>query len=113
MAMIVRGASGAILYTSDTGPTTRLWEIANETPGLRGLFVELSFPNSMQALADVAGHFTPQTLAAELGKVRNRDHIPLYVYHLKPSHYDETRRELMALQLPNLHVVELGDSFLF
>src|SRR5688500_14004783 len=78
MAMIIRGASGAILYTSDTGPTTKLWEVANDTPDLRGLFVELSFPNHMQALADVAGHFTPQTLDVEMKKVARRDDIPLF-----------------------------------
>lgn len=113
MAMIVRGASGAILYTSDTGPTTRLWDIVNRTPDLRGLFVELSFPNSMQSLADVAGHYTPHTLDQELHKIDGRDGIPLYIYHLKPSFYDVTKQELMDLQLANMHIVELSDEFQF
>jgi ribonuclease BN (tRNA processing enzyme) len=113
MAMIIRGASGSILYTSDTGPTTKLWQAANETEDLRGLFVELSFPNHMQALADVAGHFTPQTLAAEMKKIPRRDEIPLFVYHLKPSFYEVTKNELSALHLKNMHLVELTDEFSF
>lgn len=113
MAMIIRGPSGSILYSSDTGPTTKLWQAANKTPDLKGMFVELSFPNHMQALADVAGHYTPRTLDAELTKVENRDEIPLFIYHLKPSFYEVTKNELMALQLKNMHLVELTDEFHF
>jgi ribonuclease BN (tRNA processing enzyme) len=113
MAMLIRGRTGSILYSSDTGPTTQLWQVANETPDLKGMFVELSFPNHMQALADVAGHYTPQTLAAEMKKVAGRDDIPLFVYHLKPSFYEQTRVELEALHLKNMHLVELTDEFTF
>lgn len=113
MAMMVRGTQGSILYTSDTGPTTKLWEVANATPDLRGMFVELSFPNHMQALADVAGHFTPQTLAAEMKKIHRRDEIPLFIYHLKPTFYELTRDELFAVGLKNMHLVELTDEFVF
>jgi ribonuclease BN (tRNA processing enzyme) len=113
MAMLIRGRSGTILYSSDTGPTTKLWEVVNDIPDLRGMFVELSFPNHMQALADVAGHYTPQTLDAEMKKVRGRDDIPLFVYHLKPSFYEQTKNELDALRLKNMHLVELTDEFTF
>lgn len=113
MAMIIKGATGSILYTSDTGPTTKLWQVANQTKDLRGMFVELSFPNHMQALADVAGHFTPQTLKAEMDKIERRDEIPLFIYHLKPSFYEVTKDELVALGLKNMHLVELTDEFHF
>ena len=113
MAMIIRGSTGSILYTSDTGPTAKLWQVANEVEDLKGLFVELSFPNHMQALADVAGHYTPQTLKAEMAKIDRRDEIPLFVYHLKPTFYDVTKNELAALNLKNTHLVELTDEFHF
>ncbi|MBM4282917.1 MAG: 3',5'-cyclic-nucleotide phosphodiesterase [Deltaproteobacteria bacterium] len=113
MAMLIRGSTGSILYSSDTGPTTKLWEVANAVTDLRGMFVELSFPNHMQALADVVGHYTPQTLAAELKKINRRDEIPLFVYHLKPGFYEQTKRELDALNLKNMHLVELTDDFAF
>jgi ribonuclease BN (tRNA processing enzyme) len=111
MAMIIRGPTGSVLYSSDTGPTTKLWQVANSIGDLRGMFVELSFPNHMQALADVAGHYTPQTLHAEMQKVKRRDEIPLFVYHLKPSFYDQTMKELVDLGLKNMHPVELTDEF--
>jgi ribonuclease BN (tRNA processing enzyme) len=113
MAMLIRGRTGTILYSSDTGPTTKLWDVANQVSDLRGLFVELSFPNHMQALADVAGHYTPQTLDAEMKKIRGRDNIPLFIYHLKPAFFEQTKRELDALGLKNMHLVELTDEFTF
>lgn len=113
MAMIVKTMHGAILYSSDTGPTQRLWEVANEVKDLKGMFVELSFPNHMQPLADVAGHYTPATLGKELNKIKGRDEIPLFVYHLKPAFYQITLDELEALQLRNMHLVELQDEYQF
>ena len=113
MAMIIRGSSGSFVYSSDTGPTTKLWDVVNEIPDLRGMFVELSFPNHMQALADVAGHYTPATLDLEMKKIKRRDEIPLFVYHLKPAFYEQTKIELNSLHLKNMHLVELTDEFDF
>ncbi|MCP4504746.1 MAG: 3',5'-cyclic-nucleotide phosphodiesterase [Deltaproteobacteria bacterium] len=113
MAMLIRDNGGSILYSSDTGPTEALWKAANKTENLKGLFIELSFPNHMQALADVAGHYTPNTLKEELKKIDGRDNIPLYVYHLKPSFYQQTKDELEALELKGMHAVELTDEFSF
>jgi ribonuclease BN (tRNA processing enzyme) len=111
MGMIVRDAGGAIVYSSDTGPTDRLWATVNQEHDVRAIFMELSFPNHMQALADVAGHFTPRTLHAELGKMTSRP--TLFVYHLKPGFYEQTRDELMALHIDDMELVELTDEFTF
>ena len=46
-------------------------------------------------------------------KVKNRDNIPLFVYHLKPAFYEQTMQELVALGLKNMHPVELTDEFTF
>jgi ribonuclease BN (tRNA processing enzyme) len=111
MGMIVRDDAGAIVYSSDTGPTTQLWEQVNREPDVRAVFIELSFPNHLQALADIAGHFTPKTLHAELHKMQPRR--PLYVYHLKPGFYEQTRDELFAQNIADMRLVELTDEFRF
>ena len=54
-----------------------------------------------------------QTLEVELKKVKGRDEIPLFIYHLKPAFYDVTKNELAALRLKNVHLVELTDEFAF
>ena len=102
----VRQDMGSLVFLGDS--ITQGWG-----DDLKGMFVELSFPNHMQALADVAGHYTPQTLNAELDKINGREGIPLYVYHLKPSFFEQTRDEVLALNLKNAHLVELTDEFTF
>ena len=54
--------------SGDTGPTDKLWKVLNQTPTLKALLLETSFPNALQQLADVSGHLTPQTLESELDK---------------------------------------------
>ena len=58
------------------------------------------------------GHLTPQTLARELAKLERTD-LPILLYHLKPSHAAKLRREVAALKLRNLRILEVGDTFTF
>ncbi len=109
---LVEEGEKAVLFTSDTGPTEEVWEVANGTAGLKAVIVEVSFPSRMQAVADVSLHLTPTTLAGELAKLK-RD-VPVYLYHLKPAYVDELRAELAATAFPH-HVEELrqGDTYRF
>ena len=99
---LVEDEGGAVLFTSDTGPTEEVWALANHTRNLKAVIVEVSFPSRMQAVADVSLHLTPTTLAAELAKLR-RD-VAVHLYHLKPAYVDELRQELAATRFP--HPVE-------
>ncbi|MFH1177022.1 MAG: 3',5'-cyclic-nucleotide phosphodiesterase [Acidobacteriota bacterium] len=96
---LVEDGTSAVLFTSDTGPTEEVWRVANSTPNLTAVIVELSFPNRMQQVADVSLHLTPATLAAELAKL-HRD-VAVYLYHFKPPYVDELRREIAATQVPH------------
>jgi ribonuclease BN (tRNA processing enzyme) len=99
---VVEDEGGAAIFTSDTGPTEEIWDVANRTPKLHAVIVEVSFPSRLQAVADVSLHLTPTTLASELLKLR-RD-VPVYLYHLKPAFLDELRDELHATRFS--HPVE-------
>lgn len=99
---VIEDPDGAVIFTSDTGPTEEIWEVANRTPRLKALIVEVSFPSRLQSVADVSLHLTPTTLAGELAKLR-RD-VAVYLYHLKPSCLDELRAELAATRFA--HPVE-------
>ena len=99
---LVEDAGGTVLFTSDTGPTREVWEVANRTANLAAVIVELSFPNRMQRVAELSLHLTPAMLAEELAKLQ-RD-VPVYLYHLKPPYIDELRAELATTSLP--HAVE-------
>jgi ribonuclease BN (tRNA processing enzyme) len=95
---LFRQGSSCVIFTSDTGPTDRIWEVANSIPDLKALITECSFPNRLQAVADISRHLTPDTLAVELAKLERQ--LPLLIYHFKPPYVDELRAELAAADLP-------------
>lgn len=105
--------NGAIAYSGDTGPTTRLWELLNQEPDLRALLIEVSFPNREQQLATLSGHHTPQTLAADLRKYRAPHELPALLYHVKPSFQAEVERECQELDGFDLRVLRDDDRFVF
>lgn len=101
----------AVLFVSDTGPTERIWEVADQTPGLKGIFLEASFPNSMQWLADKSAHLTPKLFRDELAKLKRP--VPVYVIHVKLAFETQVLDELRALQLPNVVIAEPGTTLQF
>ena len=109
VGLVVSEGRTAFAVSGDTGPTTRFWERVNAERRLRALLVELSYPNALQAVADVSGHLTPRTLAGELEKL-DRDGLPVLLYHLKPAHSAAVRRELAALALPHVRVLRRGET---
>jgi cAMP phosphodiesterase len=104
---VVRHGASALGISGDTGPTHRLWELLNATPDLKALLLETSFPNQLQALADLSGHLTPRTLRTELAKF-HRNGSSVLLYHLKPAFVAELKREVADLPV---RVLELGDTF--
>ena len=112
VGFVLSDGKTSIAVSGDTGPTARFWQRVNAEKRLRALLVELSFPNALQGLADLSGHLTPRTLEAELSKV-DRDGVPVLLYHLKPAHVAELKRELAVLGLPRVRVLRRGDAFTF
>lgn len=111
---IIRDRESAVVYTSDTGPTSAIWAALDEfgpdgvnADGVRlkAIVTEVSFPNEQQQLAGISCHFTPQDLTAELAKIPVKD-VPVFLYHLKPQAYETLRQELDALHVPG-HPIEI------
>ncbi|MBK6532674.1 MAG: 3',5'-cyclic-nucleotide phosphodiesterase [Deltaproteobacteria bacterium] len=110
-AGIVLSRDGAALaFSGDTGPTERFWEVLAETPGLRAVLQEVSFPNELEWLARVSGHHTPSTLGRELLKFTRKD-IPWLMFHIKPAFQAKVERELSTLHEDRLELLSLGDEF--
>lgn len=106
----------SFLWSSDTGRTQRLWEVANRTPGLAALMLDTSFDNSMQQIADVSLHLTPATLAEELEKLEERvveRGLPIYLHHLKPPCVEAIRRDVAALGRDDVSFLEQGRVYTF
>jgi len=91
--VITDGTSGFV-FSGDTGPTRELWEVARNVRGIRAVVVEAAFPNRLEPLARASGHFTPALLEREMERMPD---APLWVYHIKPTFYEETVDELSRL----------------
>ncbi len=107
---LIEHSGDSVLWSSDTGPTERLWEVANRTPQLRAVCLEVSFDNRLQQVADESGHLTPRTLAGELAKL-DRD-VPVYLHHMKPFCIDAIRAETAGLD-PRIRFLEQGRTYRF
>lgn len=108
---LIEQGEAAVLWSSDTGPTRRLWEIANQTPHLKTICIETSFDNSLQQIADVSCHLTPKTLELELQKLERR--VPILLHHLKPPCIDQIKVEIARLGNPDLEYLEQGKVYHF
>lgn len=108
---LIEQDGAAVLWSSDTGPTDRLWEVANETKNLRAICIDTSFDNALQAVADVSLHLTPRTLEIELRKLTRR--VPILVHHMKPPCIERLQAEIRALGNPDIGFLEQGKTYEF
>jgi ribonuclease BN (tRNA processing enzyme) len=99
---VIADNRSAVIIAGDTGPTTRLWEVAHQTPGLRAVFLEACFPNSLKRLAETSCHLTPEMFGGEVAKMPAG--IKVVAMHIKVRYREEVIRELNALRLPNLEI---------
>lgn len=106
---VISDGQATMAISGDTGPTEQLWKVLNKTSDLKLLLLECSFPNELQALADLSGHFTPQTLERELDKFDRRG-CEVLLYHLKPAFVRQLERQVRHLPV---HVAALGEEFEF
>lgn len=108
---LVEHNGSSFLWSSDTGPTDRLWEIANRTSSLKALGVEVSFNNALQQIADDSLHLTPQTLQGELQKLERP--VPILLHHLKPFCIGTIREEIKELKNPQIEFLEQDRTYEF
>ena len=104
---VVQAKEGSVIFVGDTGPTEEIWKIAGKTSALKAIFVETSFSDTMQDLAEITGHLTPSLLQQELNKM---DVLPtvIYLYHMKPQSIEAIKREIVLLKNSRLHTLEDG-----
>jgi ribonuclease BN (tRNA processing enzyme) len=89
----VTTAFGSTVYTGDTSPNERFWDMINAIPNLQNLIIETAFANREEDLAVLAKHLSPGQLANELGKLQGSPVV--YITHLKPADAAEISREVM------------------
>jgi ribonuclease BN (tRNA processing enzyme) len=110
IGMVIADGKTTLAFSSDTAETDDFWDLVNRTPRLDALLIECSFPNSMGQLAAASKHLTPATLATELRKLRHRN-VDIFIVHIKPMYRETVLREIGALTIPRLHIMEPGRSY--
>src|SRR4029079_16022945 len=108
---LIRQGDASVLWSSDTGPTKRFWEIANRTADLKALCIDVSFDNALQEIADVSLHLTPRTLQKELEKLERK--VPILLHHLKPPCIAKIHAEIKAMGNPDIDFLEQGKIYEF
>ena len=106
---IIHDGRSGLVFSGDTGPTEEIWKVAREFKGLHAIIVETAFPNRLEDLATVSGHFTPALLQREMDKMPD---APLWIYHIKPAHFEETAEELERLG-SRIHILEQDQTHTF
>jgi len=89
--------NSAVIFTSDTGPCPKVYEVANDTPNLKAFITEVSFPNELQAVADISRHLTPKSFREEIKQLKKQ--VEILLYHLKPPYIEQLHGELDELNL--------------
>ena len=107
VGLIASDGSATVAFSSDTAETEGFWDLVNRATKLDALFIEASFPNSMQKLATASKHLTPATLKSELAKL-NHNGMDILAVHLKPSYREMVARELAELGIEKLSVMQTG-----
>ncbi len=109
LGFLIESDTAGVLIASDTGPTDKLWEIANSCPNLKAVFLEAAFPNSMGNLANVSKHLTPSLFGAEIRKLKRP--VTVIAVHIKARFRKQILAELDSLQLDNLVIGDLGKVY--
>jgi ribonuclease BN (tRNA processing enzyme) len=111
LGFIIEDSTAVVALVSDTGPTDRIWELLRHKPRLAAVFLECSFPDRLEWLAEKSGHLCPRLFAQELKKLPSD--VPMLVYHLKPAFQQPIATELEALHRPLLQLAISGHIYEF
>ena len=107
---IIEHKGKVFAFTGDTYTNDTFWAAANTYPKVDALMVEAAFANSNRKLADMAKHYCPETLAADIKKFKH--HCPLYITHLKPGSEDVIFQEILKA-MPDRQVRRLTGGEVF
>ncbi len=104
---VISDGARSVVFSSDTGPTEKLWEVVRRTENLKAIFVECSFPDEMANIAEVSRHLTPATLRREMEKFPPG--VPVNLYHMKPPTLPALRAQVAALADPRVRLLADDD----
>ncbi|MGI9034767.1 MAG: MBL fold metallo-hydrolase [Pyrinomonadaceae bacterium] len=112
VGFLISDSKTKIAMSGDTAEMSRFWQILNNEKSLDALLIECAFPDEMDDIAYSSHHLTPKKLQAELAKFRHKN-CPVYAVNLKPIYREQISRELCALGIENLEILQVGRIYNF
>jgi len=110
VGLLVTDGKTTVAFSSDTAETDEFWGVVNRAEKLHALFIEASFPDSMDALAKASKHLTPASLQKELTKLTHNG-MDILAVHVKPAYREKVIAELNQLNISRLKVMEPGKIY--
>ncbi|EQC44315.1 MBL fold metallo-hydrolase [Bacteriovorax sp. Seq25_V] len=108
LGFIIEKDGASIVFTQDTGPTDEIWKVASGVRNLKGIFSEVSFPNSLMQIAIDSRHHTPSTMKEEIKKMPKD--VPIFLGHLKPNFQEQLYQEIGSLNEPRITILGSDNS---
>lgn len=107
-AFVIDDGKSSFIYSSDTSNTDKIWKTANRKKNLKAIFMEISFSNALQDIADASKHYSPATLAIDLKKIKKD--VPIYLYHIKPSVMNTVIKEVKQIKDDRIRFAKMGET---
>ncbi len=108
---LIEDGAGAVVFSSDTGPTSELWERARRLAHLKAVFLELSFPDALASVAETSRHLTPSLFVEEMRKLPME--VRWFAVHVKPRFREAILSDLAARPIPGLELMAAGRDYEF
>ena len=111
LAFVVEKDGASFALVTDTGPSDKIWEVCEQTPGLSLVILELSFPDRLQWLAEVSKHLSTSDFVNERSKLAKAEDCRFLAVHLKANQFSEIKTQLESHQLPGVEVMVPGHDY--
>jgi ribonuclease BN (tRNA processing enzyme) len=113
VGFVIRQDDGrGFMFTADTGPTKRFWEVAAGEKDIRFIIADVSFPNRLADLASLSGHMTPSMLMENIDAHGLGDSL-FYVSHMKPVFASEIVAEFERSGRKNIRFLRQSEILTF
>jgi ribonuclease BN (tRNA processing enzyme) len=111
IGLVVEAPDATVVFTSDTSRTDAIWAAAGRHENLSAVFVDCSFPDEFEQLAEQSGHLTPRLVAAEAAKLSRPAQI--ICVHIKPDTREKVLTQLLRHRDRRIVPVEIGKTYEF
>jgi len=103
------GGNEGFMFTADTGPTKRFWEMACDEKDIRFIIADVSFPDRLADLAVISGHMTPSMLMESMDRYGLGDRL-FYVTHVKPIFAREIAAQFERSGRKNIRILKQSET---